>query len=62
MISILLHDKRENLLKQYVSEDGNTNKIIKVITQIKDIFLQRLNTNKLAKGAKISESSLHHDF
>lgn len=62
IIYILLKDESGDFLQQYVMEGTNTNKIVKVITTIKDNFAEALNINQLAKDMDMSESSLYQNF
>lgn len=62
IIYVLLQDESGEFLKQYVMEGSNTNKIAKVISNIKNNFAQSLKIDELAKQMNMSESSLYYNF
>jgi len=62
ILFILINDKAGYFLSKFAMETSISNKIVQVITQIKDNFTDKLNIKELAHFVGISESSLYNNF
>lgn len=62
ILYILVNDKSGYFLNKFAMEGTASNKIVKVITEIKNNFGEKLNIKKLSRLADMSESSLYQNF
>ncbi len=62
ILFILINDKSGYFLNKFAMEGTISNKIVKVISEIKDNFNEKLNVKELAKLINMSESSLYQNF
>lgn len=62
ILYVLVNDKSGYFLNKFAMEGTISNKIVKVITEIRDHFTEKLNIAQLAKHVDISESSLYQNF
>jgi AraC-like DNA-binding protein len=62
ILFILINDKSGYFLNKFAMEGTISNKIVKVINEIKDNFSDKLSIKELADLINISESSLYQNF
>lgn len=62
ILYILVNEKSGYFLNKFAMEGTASNKIVKVITEIKNNFNEKLDIKKLSKLADMSESSLYQNF
>ncbi|WP_108528522.1 AraC family transcriptional regulator [Arcobacter lacus] len=62
ILFILINDKSGYFLNKFAMEGTVSNKIVHVISEIKDNFNEKLNIKELAKMIDMSESSLYQNF
>lgn len=62
ILYLLVNEKSGYFINKFAMEGTTSNKIVKVITEIKNNFSEKLNIKKLAKIADMSESSLYQNF
>lgn len=62
ILFILINDKSGYFLNKFAIKGTVSNKILKVISQIKDNFNEKLNVKELANLIEISEASLYQNF
>jgi AraC-like DNA-binding protein len=62
ILFVLINDKSGYFLNKFAFEGTVSNKIVKVITEVKDNFNEKLNVKELAKMINMSESSLYQNF
>lgn len=58
----LVNDKSGYFLNKFAMEGTTSNKIVKVISEIKNNFTEKLNIKELADLIQMSESSLYQNF
>ncbi|QKF73633.1 transcriptional regulator, AraC family [Aliarcobacter faecis] len=62
LLFILINDKAGNFLSKFSMQSTISNKIVQVISKIKENFTDKLNIKELADEVGISESSLYNNF
>ncbi|WP_321469711.1 AraC family transcriptional regulator [Halarcobacter sp.] len=62
ILFILIKDESGYFLNKFAMEGTISNKIVKVVSQIKDNFNKKLNVKELARLIDMSESSLYENF
>jgi AraC-like DNA-binding protein len=62
ILFILTNDKSGYFLNKFATQGTISNKIVKVISEIKNNFNEKLNVKELANLIKISEASLYQNF
>lgn len=62
ILYVLVNDKSGYFLNKFAMEGTISNKMVKIIAEIKENFTEKLNIAELAKRADISESSLYQNF
>ncbi|RXK13956.1 AraC family transcriptional regulator [Halarcobacter mediterraneus] len=62
ILFILINDKSGYFLNKFAIEGTVSNKIVKVISEIKDNFNEKLNVKELANFINMSEASLYQNF
>lgn len=62
ILYILVNDKSGYFLNKFAMEGTTSNKVVKVISEIKNNFSEKLNIKELAKLTDMSESSLYQNF
>lgn len=62
ILYLIMSEEGGDFFRRYVMEGSATQRIVKVITKIKDDFAEKLDISDLAKSVSMSESSLYHNF
>jgi AraC-like DNA-binding protein len=62
ILYILMCDKGGDFIRQFVMDGSATQRIVEVITKIKNDFKEPINFKELAKSVSMSESSLYQNF
>ncbi|MDD2830395.1 MAG: AraC family transcriptional regulator, partial [Sulfuricurvum sp.] len=62
ILYLIMNDEGGDFIRRYIMEGSATQRVVKVITKIKDGFAEKLDIPALAKSVSMSESSLYHNF
>ncbi|MDD5161079.1 MAG: AraC family transcriptional regulator [Sulfuricurvum sp.] len=62
ILYLIINEEGGDFLRQYLKDGSATQRIVQVITKLKDDFAEKLDIESLAKSVSMSESSLYHNF
>ncbi len=62
ILYLIMNEEGGDFIRRYIMDGSATQRIVKVITKIKDDFAEKLDIPALAKLVSMSESSLYHNF